>query len=273
VSHSDDPAVALARQIRLDVVRMTSRARASHVGSALSIADIVAVLYSEVLNISPSRIDDEARDRFILSKGHGGCAIYSVLARSGFYATSELDRYCQNGSHLSGHLSHRHVRGVEFSTGSLGHGPSVAAGMAFGARRRSLPTNVFCIVSDGECDEGSVWEAALFAGHHQLSNLTLIIDYNRIQSLGATREILDLDPLPDKWLAFGWEVAQVDGHDIGQLRSTLTPHRPRADKPLLVVANTTKGKGVSFMENSVHWHYKSASVDELRTAEEEIRYS
>jgi len=273
VSRSEDPAVALARQIRIDVVRMTSRARASHVGSALSIADIVAVLYSGVLSISPSRVNDETRDRFILSKGHGGCAIYSALARSGFFGTSELDRYCQNGSHLSGHLSHRHVPGVEFSTGSLGHGPSVAVGMAFGARRRGLPTNVFCLVSDGECDEGSVWEAALFAGHHRLSNLTLIVDYNRIQSLGATGEILNLDPLPDKWLAFGWEVAEVNGHDIEQLRSTLTTRRSLADKPLLLVANTTKGSGVSFMENSVHWHYKSASVDELRAAEEEINLS
>lgn len=273
MSSSIDPAVALARQIRIDVLRMTSRARASHVGSALSIADIVAVLYSGVLNISPTRLEDEARDRFILSKGHGGCAIYSALARSGFFATSELDHYCRDGSHLSGHLSHRHVRGVEFSTGSLGHGPSVAAGMAFGARRRGLPTNVFCVVSDGECDEGSVWEAALFAGHHRLSNLTLIIDYNRIQSLGATSEILNLDPLPDKWLAFGWDVAEVNGHDIKQLRSTLTARRSLADKPLLIVAHTTKGSGVSFMENSIDWHYRSASVDELRAAEEEVNHS
>lgn len=273
MSRSGDPAVDLARQIRIDVLRMTSLARASHVGSALSLADIVAVLYTGVLSISPSRVEDEARDRFILSKGHGGCAIYSALARSGFFASSELDRYCQNGSHLSGHLSHRHVRGVEFSTGSLGHGPSVAAGMAFGARRRGLPTNVFCIVSDGECDEGSVWEAALFAGHHHLSNLTIIVDYNKIQSLGATSDILNLDPLPDKWLAFGWDVTEVNGHDIEELRLTFTARRSLADKPLLVVAHTTKGRGVSFMENSVHWHYKSASVDELRAAEEEVNPS
>jgi transketolase len=261
--------VELARAIRLDVVQMTSRGRSSHVGSGLSIADLLAVLYGSVLRVNPADPTWRDRDRFILSKGHAGASVYSALARSGFFDPELLATHCADGSILSGHVSHL-VPGVDLSTGSLGHGLGVGCGMAFALKRRgSSPARVFVVLSDGECDEGSNWEAALFAAHHRLDNLVAVIDYNRIQSLASTDSTISLEPFADKWRAFGWHVIEVDGHDHDQLADALQVDGGRRT-PTVVIAHTTKGKGVSFMENSVLWHYRSPQDDEFDAAIAEL---
>lgn len=263
--------VELARAIRTDVITMTSRAKASHVGSGLSIADIVAVLYGAVLRHDPSDPSLPQRDRLILSKGHAGAAVYAALAESGYFATSRLQEHCADGFTLCGHLSHVGVPGVEFSTGSLGHGLSVASGLALAAKRRGDGSRVFAILSDGECDEGSTWEAAMFAAHHKLSGLVAVVDYNHLQSLTTISETLELEPFGDKWRAFGWSVREIDGHDHVALTAALSAAPVAEGKPLCVLAHTVKGKGVSFMENSVKWHYHHALGDELEAALAEVQ--
>lgn len=258
----------LARRIRRHVVRMTSRGGSSHVASGLSVADILATLYNGVLDVRPEEPDWPERDRFILSKGHAGAAVYAVLAERGFFSVAKLDTHCEDGSELSGHVAHRGNPGVEMSTGSLGHGLSVAAGMAYAARLRGASHQVFILMSDGECDEGSVWEAIMFAAHHRLDNLLAIIDYNRIQSLASVESTLALEPFVAKWESFGWKVIEVDGHDCVALGASLVRHEP--GRPSCVIAHTTKGKGVSFMENSVLWHYRSPRGAELKAALREL---
>lgn len=263
----------MARRIRLDALEMTSRGHSSHVGSVLGLADILAVLYADVLNVRPTDPGWVLRDRMVLSKGHAGAGVYAALAESGFFDRSMLTQHCADGSRLSGHVSHKGIPGVEFSTGSLGHGLGVACGMALAGKRDGAPFRVYCVMSDGECDEGSVWEAALFAGHHELSNLAVVIDYNGLQSLGPTRETLDLEPFDLKWKAFGWDVWDVDGHDHAQLDEALTFDPCKGNRPRAVIARTVKGKGVSFMENSVLWHYRSPQGDELQAAALELAES
>ena len=259
----------LAHLIRRHTVAMTSRGNSSHVASGLSIADILAVLYGEVLNVKPSQPDWDARDRFILSKGHAGAAVYAVLAETGFFHPSRLLTHCQDGSSLSGHVSHKNNPGVEFSTGSLGHGLNVACGLAYSAKLRSATHRIVVLMSDGECDEGTTWEAAMFAAHHRLSNLVVIIDYNKIQSLDSVAATLELEPLQEKWRAFNWEVQEVDGHDHLELCAALSG--PGAnDRPRCFIAHTTKGKGVSFMEGAVLWHYRSPQSEELQQALREL---
>lgn len=260
----------LAHRIRTHAVRMTSRGSSSHVGSILSMADIIAVLYGAVLRVDPANPQWAGRDRFILSKGHAGGGIYAALAERGFFPVEQLDTHCQNGSRLSGHVSHRGVPGVEFSTGSLGHGLSVAAGMALSAKLDAEAHRVFVVLSDGECDEGSNWEPILFAAHHQLDNLVVIVDYNKIQSLDTVANTLNLEPFADKWQSFGWQVAEVDGHDHAALQATLERAPFVAGKPSCVMAHTTKGKGVSFMERSVLWHYRSPKGEEFDAAMAEL---
>lgn len=261
-----DP-VDLARRIRQNVVRMTSEAGASHVASCLSSADIIAVLYADVLDVDPTAPDRPNRDRFILSKGHAGGAIYAALAETGFYPARDLQRYYANGSLFSGHVSHLGIPGVEVSTGALGHGLSIGAGMALNSKRRSLGFRTFVLLSDGECDEGSVWEAAMFSAHHMLGNLVAIVDYNHLQSLTTTHDTLELEPFAAKWRAFGWTVHEVDGHDISALRKVLTVDSSSGiGRPTCVIARTVKGKGVSFMENQVLWHYRYAQGEELEIA-------
>jgi transketolase len=233
-------------------------------------ADILAALYGAVLNVRPDDPRWTDRDRVILSKGHAGSAMYAALAESGFFDRSLLGQHCADGSILSGHVSHKGVPGVEFSTGSLGHGLGVAAGMALAARLSSASHRVFCILSDGECDEGSVWEAALFAGHHGLSNLVAIVDYNKIQSLASVDETLRLEPFADKWRAFGWRVQEVAGHDLRALQEVLDVRPSDGVEPTVIIAHTTKGKGVSFMENSVLWHYRTPQGDEYEAAVAEL---
>jgi transketolase len=259
----------LARAVRAHVLKMTHDSRASHVGSCLSIADILAVLYGDVLRVDPAQPARPERDRFVLSKGHAAAALYAVLAERGFFPKEWLDDYCADGSRLAGHVIHHGVPGVEVSTGSLGHGLNVATGMALAAKRSGASYRVYALLSDGECDEGSTWEAALFAPHHHLDNLTAIIDANGIQSFGSVSEVLELEPFADKWRAFGWHVVELDGHDHAALAAAFE-RRAANGKPTVVLARTVKGKGVSFMENQLLWHYRSPDAAELARALDEL---
>ena len=263
----------LAWRIRRHAVEMCHRGNSSHVGAVLSMADILAVLYGQVMRYRAAEPKWPDRDRFILSKGHAGAGVYAVLAECGFFPVEKLLTHYQDGSVLSGHVSHRGIPGVELSTGSLGHGLPVAQGMALGAQLDRHSHRVFVLISDGECDEGSNWEAILFAGHHRLSHLIAIIDYNKIQSLAPVEDTIGLEPFADKWRAFGWEVQEVNGHDPVALAAALDRNPATAKAPLCVMAHTTKGKGVSFMENSVLWHYRSPQGDEYAAAVRELELS
>ncbi len=266
--HSNN-SIDLARQIRIHSLRMVAQSNSSHIGSSLSVADILAVLYTDVLQVDPKQPEWPERDHFILSKGHAAAGLYATLALRGFFPMNWLERFCQEGSLLLGHVSH-HVPGVELSTGSLGHGLPVGCGMALAGKRERTATRVFVVLSDGECDEGSNWEAALFAAHHKLDNVVAIVDENRLQGFGRVEEIMRLDPLIDKWRAFGWGVRETDGHDHHALRKVLT-HVPFApDQPSLLLAHTVKGKGVSFMEDQLAWHYKSPTPEQLSQSLREL---
>ena len=260
---------ALARRIRTHALRMTSIGGGAHIGAIFSCTDILAVLYGGILDVDPSAPERSTRDRFVLSKGHAGAGLYAALAERGFFPVEKLLTHYQDGSDLCGHVSHE-LPGVDVSTGSLGHGLSISAGMAYSATLRLASHRVFCLLSDGECDEGSTWEAALFAAHHGLSNLVAIVDYNRIQGLAPVPEVLELEPFGDKWAAFGWAVRNVDGHDHEALRTALgaVPFAP--GKPSCLIAHTTKGKGVSFMENTVLWHYRTPRGAEFDAALAEL---
>lgn len=261
---------ALAKQIRLDVLHMTRRGKSSHVGTSFSAADLLATLYNGVLRVDPARPDWPERDRFILSKGHGCAGAYAALAARAFFPREWLDTYYQDGGKLAGHMTHTGVPGVEVSSGALGHGLSLACGMALSAQRDRKSWRVFCMLSDGECDEGSIWEAVLFAPHHQLDNLIAIVDYNKIQSFGTVKAVLDLDPFADKWRAFGWAVREIDGHDLPQIAGAFAGLPVQAGKPTCILAHTVKGKGVSFMENQLLWHYRSPQGEEFAAALAEL---
>ncbi|MGZ0874788.1 transketolase [Priestia megaterium] len=246
----------LAWKIRRHGIEMTHLSQGSHIGAILSVADIIGVLYNDIANINPENPKMPDRDRIILSKGHAGAAIYAALAEKGFFDIAELKTHYANGSRLSGHVSHKGVPGVEFSTGSLGHGLSVGAGMAYSAKKDEKNHKVFVILGDGECDEGSVWEAVLMANHYKLNNLVAIIDHNKMQSLDFCENTMSLAPFADKWKAFGWNVIDIDGHNHEELRKALFTATSMNDKPTVVIANTIKGKGISFMENDILWHYR-----------------
>lgn len=263
-----DHTEALAREIRAASLRMVHRANASHIGSCLSMTDILAVLYGDVLRIDPKNPDAPDRDRFVLSKGHAAAAVYACLAVRGFFPESWLETYGDDGGKLSGHLTHHDVPGVEVSTGSLGHGLSLACGYALAAKRLGRPHRVFTILSDGECDEGSTWEAALFAPMQKLDNLTAIIDYNRIQSFGRVEDVIDLEPFADKWKAFGWNVRSIDGHNHTQIHAALS--EASIGPPTLVLAHTIKGRGVPFMEDRLEWHYRCPNARQLDEALEAL---
>jgi transketolase len=260
----------LANRIRLHALRMTSGGGSSHIGSVFSMADILAVLYGEILRVDPANPTWTDRDRFILSKGHAGAGVYAALAERGFFPIEKLASHYRDGSDLSGHVSHKGVPGVELSTGSLGHGLPVGAGMAYAGMLDGASHRVFVLLSDGECDEGSNWEAILFASHHRLDDLIVIVDYNKVQSLKPVPDTLGLEPFADKWRSFGWSVTEVDGHDHDQLRRVLKSLPLESKKPTCVIAHTIKGKGVSFMEHSVLWHYRTAKGDEFAAAENEL---
>lgn len=261
--------VELATRMRAHALKMVHHAKASHIGSALSICDVVAVLYGEVMKTYPEHWPHPQRDRFILSKGHACTAVYAALAETGFFSVDDLSLYGQDHAALMNHISHK-VRGVEFSTGSLGHGLSFGVGKALAAKRQGATWRTFVLLSDGELAEGSNWEAFLFAAHHQLNNLTVIIDYNKLQSLTTVEETLNIEPLLGKLDAFGWRVQELNGHDHHALKELLLAD-PDAGRPTLLIAHTIKGKGVSFMENRVEWHYKSPSQEQLSAALQELQ--
>jgi transketolase len=256
----------LAKKIRRHVVEMTHLGNSSHVGSCLSVADILAVLYGCILKYDAKTPKHPDRDRFILSKGHAGAAVYASLAECGFFSSEKLKSHYKNGSIFSGHVSHKGVPGVELSTGSLGHGLGVGVGMAL-ARKKN---NVFVVLSDGECDEGSNWEAILFSAHHKLGNLIAVVDYNGIQSLSSTSDTLELEPFADKWVSFGWHVLEANGHDHVELKKSFELAKKEESRPSVVICHTTKGKGISFMENSVLWHYRSPQGEEYWKAIQEL---
>ena len=258
----------LAKNIRIDTIKMVNQGNSSHIGSVLSIVDILAVLYGEIMNYDVKNPTLQLRDRFILSKGHAGAGVYAVLAEAGFFNKAELLAHCQNGSKYSGHVSHKDVPGVEFSTGALGHGLSVGAGMALRAKLDNLSYKVFIVLGDGELDEGSNWEAFMFSAHKKLNNLCVIIDRNNLQSMDTTENTLALEPLAEKIQAFGWEVQEIDGHNHIALKETLNV---RTSAPLCIIANTIKGKGVSYMENSIEWHYKTPKDDQFEQAISELK--
>lgn len=261
----------LATKIRIHSLEMIKNGKSSHIGSNLSMTDIIAVLYGEIMNFDSSNPKFKNRDRFIVSKGHAAAGLYAVLAECGFFKLSKLKTFYQDGTNLCGHVTNKDNPGVEFSTGSLGHGLPVAVGMAKAGKLKKKKYKVFCLLSDGECDEGSNWEAILFAAHHKLDNLTVIVDYNKIQSLSTVEKTLALEPFVDKWLSFGWDVREVDGHDHVKLKNAFNEIKNKNKKPLCVLAHTIKGKGVSFMENSVLWHYRHPQGDEYQKALDELK--
>ncbi len=258
----------LATNIRRHVLEMTYKAQSSHVGSCLSCADILAVLYNEILVAEPKNPKWEDRDRFILSKGHACAEVYAVLAERGYFPMGWLDTFYQKDSKLEGHISHE-VAGVEVATGSLGHGLSIGCGMALAAKRDNKNYRVFVLLSDGDCDEGSTWESAMFASHHKLNNLIVIVDYNRLQAMGYSKDILNLEPLKSKWASFGWWSTVIDGHNHKDIEMAI--RLSIGIRPFCIIANTIKGKGVSFMEGKVEWHYKYPNDEELEKALEELK--
>ena len=246
----------LAWLIKRHGIEMTHISHGSHIGSILSVADVVAVLYNDVANITPENVKDENRDRIVLSKGHAGAAIYAALAEKGFFPVEELKTHYADGSRLSGHVSHKGIPGVEISTGSLGHGACMACGIALNAKLDKKDYFTYAITGDGECDEGSIWEMALFANQFKLNQFVVIVDHNKMQSLDFCENTLSLAPFAEKWKAFGWNVLDIDGHNHDELRAALNAAKQSTDKPTVIIANTVKGKGVSFMEFDILWHYR-----------------
>jgi len=266
-----DPAV-LAWLIRRNGLEMSRISRGSHIGSVFSVAEIIAVLYTGILHVDPKNPQMPDRDRLILSKGHAGSAVYAALAETGFFPVEELKHHYENGSILSGHVSHKGIPGAEVSTGSLGHGLSIGAGMAMGARMNGEDWRTWVVLGDGECDEGSVWEAALQAAQFRLDRLVAVVDYNHMQSLFTVEKTLQLEPFEAKWKDFGWNAESVDGHDVRALRAAFERAMGNAGsgKPSVVLAHTVKGKGVSFMENNILWHYRTPQGEEYEAALKEL---
>jgi transketolase len=252
----------LAERIRLTVLEQSKRAHVGHIGSSLSIADLLAVLFAGALKIASP--EDPDRDRFVLSKGHAALGLYAALQAIGCLGDDELASFCKDGSPIATHPEHV-VSGVDFSTGSLGQGLSYAAGAALAARIQGSPRRSFALLSDAECNEGSTWEAVMFAAHHRLGNLTVLVDVNGQQALGYTRDVIDLSPLSQRWAAFGWDVHDVDGHDVDALGEVIEGLDPTG-APHVLLARTTFGKGVSYMENEIRWHYMPMSDQEYEQA-------
>lgn len=261
---------AKSKIIRREILLSVSRAKASHVGSALSCVDILTSLYFSIAKIDPKELKNISRDRIILSKGHGGIALLATLAHRGFFPVKRLLKYCKNGETLTGHTMMESTPGVEVTTGSLGHGLPIGIGMALATKENKLKSKIYVILSDGELDEGSNWEAIMAAGNFRLDNLVAIVDYNKIQSFGTTQDVMDLEPLVDKWRAFKWDVREVDGHNFDDLTKVLNSTPFSKGRPSVVIAHTIKGKGVSFMENKLAWHYKSPDSKQLKQALKEL---
>lgn len=259
-----------AARIRLHALDMVYAAQSGHIGGSLSCADVLAVLYGEVLRVDPKAPRDPDRDRFVMSKGHCTPALYPALALSGFFPEEDLAHFRDIGSYLSGHAEMRHVPGVDMSTGSLGQGVSAAVGMALAGKLDGKSYRVYTLLGDGELDEGQVWEAAMAANKYHLDNLCAIADVNGLQIDGATDQVMPTEPLDAKFAAFGWNVLTVDGHDLSQLRSAFREASQRAGAPTVVLAQTVKGKGVSFMEGQAGWHGKAPNEDQYHEARREL---
>ncbi len=275
----------ISAEIRIKLVEMSHHAKAAHLGSSLSCVDILTALYfGNILSIDPKNPKNPDRDRFILSKGHAASALYATLAYRGFFSETLLDTYGSAGSLLEEHPGPALLAGIEAATGSLGHGLSIGTGMALAGKINNKPYKVVVLISDGECNEGSVWEAALFASKHNLNNLTVIVDFNKWQATGRSCEVMSLEPLKDKWQAFGFNAVEADGHNISQLTQimkpasslkqseydSLTSYNSLISKPTAVIAHTVKGKGISFMEDDNNWHYRIPNIDELERAKNEL---
>ncbi len=260
----------LAWLIRRHGVEMTHLSCGSHIGAVLSVADIVAVLYADVMKYDPENPEWDGRDRFILGKGHAGAAIYAALAECGFFPTEELKTHYKNGSRLSGHVSH-HVPGVDFSTGSLGHALPVAAGMAFAALCDNKDHRVFAVLGDGECDEGSNWEAAMSINAFHATNVISFVDRNKCMIDGRTEDVMPLEPFADKWRAFGFHVFDIDGHNMMELSNAIDYALGEPDAPVMIIANTIKGEGIDFMEDDYHWHYGAVDEAKYKEAKESLK--
>lgn len=261
----------IANRLRLDVVEMTTAAGSGHPGGSLSSADLLATLYFRIMNIDPADPYMEDRDRFVLSKGHAAPILYATLAERGYFPTDELKTLRQLGSRLQGHPAYREVPGIEVTTGSLGQGLSMACGMALAGKMDSKNYRVYCLMGDGELQEGQNWEAAMFAHRYGLNNLIGFVDRNRLQICGNTEEVMSLDPLPEKFRAFGWNVIIIDGHNIRQIIDACDKAARSKKNPTVIIMNTIKGKGVSFMENNVDFHGRSCKPDEYAKAVEELK--
>jgi transketolase len=261
--------------LRKAIVRTLAAGRRGHVASALSLVEILRVLYDDILHYDPANPKWEQRDRFILSKGHGCLALYVLMAEKGFFPASELGKFCKSDGILGGHPECGKVPGIEASTGSLGHGLPIGVGFALNARYEKAGYRIFVVTGDGETDEGSVWEAAMCAGKYKLSNLTVIIDYNHQQSYDTTSRVQELEPFATKWRAFGFAAAEINGHDVSALKKVLSNLPLETDKPSAIICHTVKGKGIGFVENDLSWHHKSsikdAEIEALMDALKETR--
>jgi transketolase len=262
-----------AARLRGKIIEMSHGAQAAHLASSLSCADVLTAAYWHVLNIDPKRPTDPLRDRFILSKGHAAAALYATLAMKGYFPLQELDTFCKDGGRLAEHPPANLLPGVEAATGSLGHGLPIGCGTALSGRIKGERFRVFALLSDGENNEGSVWEAAMFAAAQKLENVCVIVDYNKWQATARSNETLMLAPLCEKWAAFGWDAGEIDGHDVGALAKAMQHIPNGSGKPVALIAHTVKGKGVSFMEDDNNWHYRAPTAEEVSKAHKELGLS
>lgn len=260
-----------AKQVRMDVARINCRTRDSHIGGGYSAVDIMSVLYTRILNLNRDNLSDPSRNVFILSKGHIATTMFTVLAHAGIIPYEDLDKHLMNGENYAGHTRRYTVPGVEMSAGSLGHGSCVGCGMAYAKRVQGYSGNVYVLMGDGECNEGSVWESAMFAARFKLSNLVMIVDRNFFQAYGSDEQVLNMGNLAEKFRSFGCNAVTIDGHDYQVIQETLeSAVSEEPQKPTVIIANTVKGKGVSFMENRLEWHFKSPNEEQLKCALEEL---
>ena len=261
----------VARRIRFKLVEISNAAGTAHLGGGLSCVDILVAAYWKVLRLDPRKPEDPLRDRFILSKGHAATALYATLAARGFFPLDWLDSIAHKGSRLAEQPAPHCAPGVELATGSLGHGLPAGLGMALAGRIQKQDFRVFVLMSDGECNEGTVWEAAMFAAGQKVGNLVVIVDYNKWQATGRSNEVMALAPLREKFAAFGWATEEVDGHNIGQIITALQINGRETGKPRAIIAHTIKGRGVSFMEDDNNWHYRQPTAEEVEKAARELR--
>ena len=261
----------ISKDIRCSILTMVKEAEVGHIGGSLSVTEILVSLYFKILRIDPKNPSWEDRDRFILSKGHGAAALYSTLALKGFFPKDKLKTFGQINSCFQVHPDKTKVPGIEASTGALGQGLSIGIGMALSARLNKKDYHTYVIIGDGETQEGQIWEAAMFASHYKLDNITVILDYNKVQLMGSISEIMEIAPVADKWSAFGWEIFNIDGHDFSEIIDGLQKAREVKGKPTLIIANTIKGKGVSFMQNLCKWHGSVPTEKEYENAIKEIK--